>query len=244
MNETEWWLSCTDPTQLLEALRTSGKASGRKLRLFAAACVRPHWGLLVDPRSRDAVELSEQVADGVRTPEDLATAYRAAWAALPLLPDRNALVRAARATGRTVQQDAYEAGCYTTNEIVELHAELSEEDASADGEKERLYWAGKGAAQGRLACLLREIFGPLPFRSVAIAPFLLEWRDKTIVKLAQAAYDNRQLPAGTLEPERLMVLADAMEEAGARDQEILRHLREQKDHWRGCWVVDLLLDKE
>jgi hypothetical protein len=92
--------------------------------------------------------------------------------------------------------------------------------------------------------LLRDIIGPLPFRLVAIDPSLLEWNSGTVARLAQASYDNRQLPAGTLEPERLMVLADAMEDAGCRDLEVLAHLREQgRGHVHGCHVVDLLLGK-
>jgi hypothetical protein len=52
------------------------------------------------------------------------------------------------------------------------------------------------------------------------------------------------MPAGTLEPERLMVLADALEEAGCGDREVLTHFREQgRVHVRGCYVVDLLLGK-
>ena len=38
-------------------------------------------------------------------------------------------------------------------------------------------------------------------------------------------------------------LADALEEAGCTDVEILSHCREPGEHVRGCWVVDLLLGK-
>jgi hypothetical protein len=39
------------------------------------------------------------------------------------------------------------------------------------------------------------------------------------------------------------VLADALEEAGCRDAEILGHCKSGGEHVRGCWVVDLLLGK-
>ena len=65
-----------------------------------------------------------------------------------------------------------------------------------------------------------------------------------VVGLAQAAYDQRELPAGTLDPARLAVLADALEEAGCTDQTILYHLRGPGPHVGGCWAVDLLLGKE
>ena len=64
-----------------------------------------------------------------------------------------------------------------------------------------------------------------------------------MLSLAQAAYDNRNLPAGTLEYARLLVLADALEEAGCDNADILNHLREPGEHVRGCWCVDLLLVK-
>jgi hypothetical protein len=53
------------------------------------------------------------------------------------------------------------------------------------------------------------------------------------------------VPQGTLDNGRLAVLADALEEAGLENQEVLQHLREQgKEHYRGCWAVDLVLRKE
>lgn len=59
-----------------------------------------------------------------------------------------------------------------------------------------------------------------------------------------AAYEERSLPAGTLEARRLAILADALEDAGCRDQEVLNHLRQPGEHWRGCHALDLLLGKE
>jgi hypothetical protein len=67
----------------------------------------------------------------------------------------------------------------------------------------------------------------------------------TVVRLAQAAYDARVLPAGTLEPERLAVLADALEEAGCADEALLGHLREPgASHVRGCFALDAILRRE
>ncbi len=43
--------------------------------------------------------------------------------------------------------------------------------------------------------------------------------------------------------DRLPILADALEEAGCRDADILGHCREPGEHVRGCWVVDLVLGK-
>ena len=58
-----------------------------------------------------------------------------------------------------------------------------------------------------------------------------------MVKLAQGIYDDRAF-------DRMPVLADALEEAGCYDADILAHCRQPGEHVRGCWVVDLLLGKE
>jgi hypothetical protein len=57
MTEAEWHC-CTSPQPMLEFLR--GRASDRKLRLFACGCCRRIWDRLVDGRSRRAVEVLEQ----------------------------------------------------------------------------------------------------------------------------------------------------------------------------------------
>ena len=44
--------------------------------------------------------------------------------------------------------------------------------------------------------------------------------------------------------EDLPILADALEEAGCANQDLLAHCRHSGEHVRGCWAVDLLLGKE
>jgi hypothetical protein len=72
---------------------------------------------------------------------------------------------------------------------------------------------------------------------------VLSWNDGCVVKLATAAYKCRRLPAGTLDPDRLAVLADALQEAGVSDSDILTHCRGPGPHVRGCFVLDLILGK-
>src|SRR5262249_18524524 len=60
MTEQEW-LGSDDPKRLLEFLR--GKATERKLRLFAVACCRRVWPLMIDYSCQQAVEASERHAD-------------------------------------------------------------------------------------------------------------------------------------------------------------------------------------
>jgi len=83
---------------------------------------------------------------------------------------------------------------------------------------------------------LHDLFGN-PFRPVAIDPAILEWHDATIPTLARTIYDDRRF-------DDLPILADALEEVGCHDADILSHCRGPGPHVRGCWVVDLLLGKE
>jgi hypothetical protein len=92
-----------------------------------------------------------------------------------------------------------------------------------------------------LRCIIGNPFRPRP----ALPPDLLAWQDATIFRLAQAAYNERPLPAGHLDVHRLAVLSDALEEAGLPlDNELLLHLRRPGSHVRGCFAVDAILGLE
>jgi hypothetical protein len=40
------------------------------------------------------------------------------------------------------------------------------------------------------------------------------------------------------------ILGDALEDSGCTKETVLSHCRSEGPHFRGCWVVDLLLEKE
>jgi hypothetical protein len=86
--------------------------------------------------------------------------------------------------------------------------------------------------------LLRDVCGPVLYSAAKqIASDWLAWNDGTVKRLAQAIYQERSF-------EQMLILGDALEDAGCDDPDILRHCREPGDHVRGCWVIDLLLGKE
>jgi hypothetical protein len=88
----------------------------------------------------------------------------------------------------------------------------------------------------RYSAYIREIFGN-PFRPVAVNPAWLAWNDGTVRRIAQSIYDKRAF-------DRMPILADALEEAGCDNEDILNHCRGEEPHVRGCWVVDVVLGKK
>jgi hypothetical protein len=74
-----------------------------------------------------------------------------------------------------------------------------------------------------------------------IDPAWPTWQGGAVTQLARAAYEERRVPKDPLDPVRLSLLADALEDAGCTDAELLGHLRSPGPHVRGCWAVDLVL---
>jgi hypothetical protein len=222
MKEAEWF-ACTNPHQLLGYVR--GRASRslkgrRKLRLFACAAVRGIWPHLTDERSRRAVEVSERYADGLAGVDELRTAREEAESPL----GSGGGVGAPQAAATVVEEDVRRA----TQVIV--HVSSAPLPPSAGVQKIRSRW---DAEFRRLCDVLRDIFGN-PFRPVTLDP---AWPTRVAVGLAQGIYDERRFGD-------LPILADALEEAGWTDQNVLSHLRRPTGHVRGCWALDLVLAKK
>jgi hypothetical protein len=240
MTENDW-LGCGDPRPMLEFLQANGRASDRKLRLFAVACCRRIWQLLTAEQSREAVEIAERYADDTVSKKDLTEARQAV---------RSASWDAAAAKARQVSWDGpgFVAWCCVRETMPSAVKEAARTSAFRATAKpvhfgKNLGWqvGNLGGEQEMQATLLRDIFGN-PFQSPpALDPSLLN--HDAIVRLAQFAYDDRDMPAGTLNPGRLAELADALEAAGCRQQNVLGHLRGDGPHVRGCHVVDLVLGK-
>ena len=110
---------------------------------------------------------------------------------------------------------------------------LNKIDRARCGDTQQWQEVGKAERLAQ-ADLVRDLFGPLPFRPVSVNRAWLAWDGGTVAKLAAATYEERAF-------DRLPILADALEEAGCADAELLGHLRGPGPHVRGCWVLDLLL---
>jgi hypothetical protein len=220
MTESEW-LVCTDVDWLLDFLaRRAPGPDPCKLRLFACACCRRLWHLLPDPRSRAVVVLAEAYADGRAASSTMTAARREA--------------RAATGDGHAYQ--ALHAAAYVG--AIPLFSRVREgarscAETAVEGSRNLSTWGAERTAQ---AALLHDLFGN-PFRKVAVDPAWLRWREGMVPKMAQAVYDEYRFGD-------LPILADALEEAGCADADLLGHCRGPGPHARGCWAVDALRGKQ
>jgi hypothetical protein len=219
MTEAEW-LASSDSHLMLSFLK--GKDTDRKMRLFAAACCRRVWHRLPDQRSRNAIETAERYVEGSATQRQLRIARRAASVAM-LESDRGADGDSAWALrGELVKLSA--ADTVSAYQLTWLFNERSE-GMNPTGEP----------TETKPQCdLLRELFGHLPFRPVAVDA---AWRTSDVMALAQGIYEERAF-------DRMPILADALQDAGCESDDILNHFRDPNaTHVRGCWALDLILGK-
>lgn len=254
MTEAEWQAS-DDPAAMLYHAAGGSKGleggsemwlvTARKLRLFAVACCRKSWHVFSDERARRAVEVAERFADGLATPKDRGMAFNTT----DVIPHSVQRLPAAACLRSNIAAGAYGL----------LQAYLNATD-------------GRPAQ----AHILRDIVGtphrPVAFRMPPDCDFRSDlWGLAS--GLAQAAYEERDPETGHLDPVRLAVLADALEEAGCDSEPLLRHLRgwrrcracareggrhahacvckptggwlpNESPHVRGCWAVDAVLGRE
>jgi hypothetical protein len=254
------WLACDDPQKMLEFVR--GNASDRKLRLFACACCRRIGHLLSDERCQEAakaVKAAESFADGLTPGGDLGAAQEAAqgeyfahfgtlysaWAGGAAAMAAAADIRAGRRWhGFFSERGEFgEAADAAAKAVAGYAADGPQTEGLPKAIVETTWRATQASERQYQTRLLRDSFGN-PFRpSPLLPPAVLAWNDRTVPRLAQAIYQDRHLPAGTLENVRLAILADALLDAGCDDEELVRHCRSDGPHVRGCWAVDLILGK-
>jgi hypothetical protein len=217
VTETQW-LEAVDLDAMLVHLRR--RASSRKLRLFACACCRQVWHLLRDPRAREAVEVSERYADSRVTARRLATAAGQAREAADGLRFEASL---SMSLAKWAARDATVAAALTAEKRpnVSQVARLVRSAVTFTPERPK-----------DQCDLLRDLFRP--FRQAVDSGSLPSSSGSPVLALARTIYDERRFAD-------LPVLADALEEAGCTDAEVLTHCRRGGEHGLGCWALDLIL---
>jgi hypothetical protein len=219
----EQWLSCDNPSSMLAFLERT--ISKRKCLLFACACERRLWEQ--PDCEREKVEASERYADGQGPPDDV-------LAALQTIGIQGVTLE----TVTEMDPVGWAEEC--ARDSAEFATNVARNEATGDDEDEDDWKVAYDAEEAVQANLLRDVVGD-PFRTQSVAR---AWLTPDVTSLAEAAYDERPSSSGELDPQRLAVLADALEDAGCSDDALLSHLRSAGPHVRGCWAVDLILGKE
>jgi hypothetical protein len=246
LNEAEW-LAAPHLIWMVSYLLNEQRdrpGENRRHILFGCACCRSAWDMIQSDAARRLVELAEDYADGKLSEAEFKAGANPALFA-DLQPHYRGLggpgqlsARAIHAIGGVIELalDNYRMshGAYTVAQETSRdpqkdffptpHRPMSPKGGCVPPDFEQI--------QDKVQ-LLRDIFGN-PFRPVA---FDRDWRTSTALALARQMYETREFSA-------MPILADALQDAGCDNDEILNHCRDLGPHVRGCWVVDLVLGKE
>jgi hypothetical protein len=240
MNAAQWD-SCTDLEKMLKSVRR--RADDRKLLLFVCGCLRRIWRLLPDRRQRRLIEVAERHADGRARAQTVADAIEkgGSWSLPDLVGNRGRGIAEALSSwlrGREGKGHDWSAlyipRCAAGGRAYHtFHA--SGQDRGKTPAYEMPLWletetAETAAQRDLLRCVLGNPFLPPVF----LDPDWLTWHDGLLVATAQRMYDSRNFT-------ELPVLADMLEDAGCREEQVLAHCRGPGPHARGCHVLDLLL---
>jgi hypothetical protein len=244
MTEAEW-LACADPDEMLAYLH--GKISDRKFRLFACACcrrvahlIRPmrNPGLAKPVDYHRVIEAAEEAADGLLSGEELTALHKQAEKAKPLSVDGSWAATWALAVHATeAAEESAEAARQALAVVAAEDSRLAARAASVSGAPaadQTTAWDRVDAVRQEAldaerieqANLLREIAGN-PFRPLMPREPL----PLTVVQLGESLYAGEDCA---------FALHDALLEAG--HTELAEHFR-QGTHPKGCWVLDMILDK-
>jgi hypothetical protein len=248
------WLAATDPDKLLEFVRPS--ASERKLRLFAACCCRRVWDWMW-PGCRRAIEVLESRADQAATEEELAQA--ASGAAADWLESFGSHIPSSAAYYATGYCSTVRDPCPVLESARTAASEVALA-VSVDASHGRAVSLGYGSPRRQypvseedaVVCqqvldeahdrereaqcqILRDIFHG-PCRPILLRRAWLYPGGNTVLRLTKTIYREQAF-------DLLPVLADALEDAGCDDLQLLNHCRSGREHYRGCWLIDGLLGK-
>jgi hypothetical protein len=184
---------------------------------------------MTDHRSREAVEAAEAFADGHTVREQMINAHQGARMAMA---DADTVVMSLPVARRMAPWKSYkaaQAASYASAQrnTIQAYASAAEATFQRLGQINDEYRSQ--------ADLVRDIFGN-PFRSMHVEPEWLTWNYATVPAIARHVYDDRAFHA-------LPILADALEDAGCKNADLVDHCRGPGPHVRGCWAVDLLLGK-
>lgn len=201
-----------------------GSITPRKQRLVAVAMCRRVARLLPDAGCRATLDVAERYADRSAKRSELSAAHQVAQAAWGR-------------TGGVTFANPEDAPRYAVRAILQVTHPTQRH--FADGVADNCAAAvgcevaGQYSHRHQAECieqkrLLLDVLSPSVFDP--------RWQTLTVVALAEGIYADRAF-------DRLPILADALQEAGCADDDLLNHCRGPGPHVRGCWAVDGILRK-
>lgn len=252
MTEAEW-LACKDPWRMLTFLHQQRRQSGswktpslkwrgaksvtvddRKFQMLLLAYYRRHARLFDNRRDQTAFEVAESYVRGRASVQEVREARQACitansdgvrrpsagyWIAHTCLWPQN-----------YVEQDASNA-YWALLSIRSASFAVTHPHGGADSPSEQRivessrYYTDESVI---IAWLMHDTNGN-PFRPVTLDP---SWLTPTVRARAAGIYADRAF-------DRMPILADALQDTGCENEEVLNHCRQPAEHVRGCWVVDL-----
>jgi hypothetical protein len=239
MTESDWLTTTTRPADMLRHVRA--KASARKLQLISCGCARLVSSLLTE-RQLEILSIVERHADG-------------------LIDHHEYSLAALESTRSHVQQMVQEGRPSTTTAAV---ARVMYSMVSSDitvGAERAVLWAVQAARlslggdkrrevaqdiSSQVCDLFREVIGNPFAERVVVGPGWEQSGGVVAGWMTRVGETARLIAAGVQAEQafdRLPILADALEDDGCTDAELLAHLRRPGPHARGCWALDVVLGK-
>jgi hypothetical protein len=221
LTENEWQ-TCKNPEPLFfDRLEAAGGLT-RKLQLWGCGSARLVFSFMDDARSRRAVETAERYADGLATVFEAAAAHEDAMKVW----DERFPSRDPKTDSEFAVFVAFQVIACPIDNWASVATLLARTGPAA--ELTELFWQN----ERMLADLLRDVYGN-PFRPVKIEQGCLL---PEIIELAGSIYDQRKF-------EWMASLGKLLVDAGCTEPAIIDHCRNTPMHIRGCWLLDVLLNK-
>jgi hypothetical protein len=213
----------------------------RRFYLFIAEIGRRLRHLMTDPGPIKMIDLCEQCAEGQITEDELCD-----------LSDENRPGETGRSYALDVADNlywwvpdrykVYTRSVFYAAHVFAIQAAIEDGQLSAQADyyeegqavlEQPVFAAIRDGTALEWGAIVRDICGPNPFQARSFDP---RWRTPSVMDISRSIYDKRVFAT-------MSILGDALEDAGCDDATVLAHCRGSGPHVRGCWVVDLVLDK-
>lgn len=224
--------------------------SHRKQRLFVCAICRRILHLTPEDKCHMAIEIAERFADGIGSLQEVQVAGADV---------RSANVAAMEAVGEAARQSGQEASGWverarhsgTINTLIASFCaacvcqfplwQYGDDAAIKNLTLLALVNSAEATLFGELITEAEELHAQQAIlKDIRCPPDISldpVWLTRAVTSLAARIYDDRAF-------DLLPILADALEDAGCTNTDILNHCRQPEEHVKGCWVLDLILGKE